>query len=158
MPLILATLLLSGLVLLGTAAAPGAALAESIEEELRAIGEELRGADSPAADEGEAPLDEPAWEESDGSLEGALLSVPMNLDLPFETYAKNAPLPAGPEKVAGNLLRLVDGHRTKSAFDLGEQAEELGIAYADGQAGVRLFAESEAEAEAAARPNRSAGW
>lgn len=147
MPLTLVTLLLSGLVLLGTSALPVGVQGQTIEDELRAIGEELREAETPSSEAADTP-GEPAWEGGDGSLEDALLSVPMNLDLPFETYAKNAPLPAGPDKVAGNLLQLVDGLHTKSGFDLAEQAEELGIPYADGQAGVRLFAGSEAEAEA----------
>lgn len=147
MPFTLATILLSGFVLLGAAAAPVIVQAQSIEEELKAIAEELLESETPSSGEVDA-TDEPAWGGGDGSLEDALRSVPMDLDLPFETYAKNAPLPAGPDKIATNLLQLVDGHRTKGAFDLAEQAEGLGIPYADGQAGVRLFAESKAEAEA----------
>ena len=148
MPLNQAAILLAGLVLLGAAALPAGVHAQSsIEDALREIGEEIRGADSPSPEAADTP-DEPAWEGGDGSLEGALLSVPMNLELPFEAYAKSAPLPAGPDKVATNLLQLSDGHRTKSIFDLEKQAAELDIPYADGQAGVRLFAESEAEAAA----------
>ena len=145
MLLILATTLLSGFVLLGAIATPAAAQTQSVEEALRDIGEELRESDTPSLDE----ADGPTWEEdSDASLEDALLSVPMSLDLPFEEYAKSTSLPSGPDKVATNLLQLVDGHRAKSGFDLVEQAEELGIPYADGQAGVRLFAESEADVAA----------
>lgn len=145
MPLTLATILLSGLALLGTAVMPVAVPAQSIEEELRAIGEELREPETSSPDEADTS-DETTWGEAGPSLEDALNSVPMNLDLPFETYAKSTSLPAGSDKIAMNLLQLVDGHRTKGAFDLVEQAEELGIPYADGQAGVRLFAESEADA------------
>ena len=144
MPLTLATILLSGLVLLGTTAMPTALQAQTIEEELRAIGEELRESETPSLDEADTS-DGTTWERDNASLEEALNSVPMNLDLPFETYAKNTSLPEGPDKIAMNLLHLVDGHRTKGDFDLAEQAEELGIPYADGQAGVRLFAESETD-------------
>ena len=140
----LATTLLSGLVLLVVTAAPAAAQSRSLEDELRAIGEELREPGTPSPRD---ETDDPRWEDaSDASLEDALLSVPRNLDLPFEEYAKSASLPSGPDKVATNLLQLVDGHRAKSGFDLAEQAEELGIPYDGGRAGVRLFAESAADA------------
>ena len=149
MPSTLTTILLGVLVLIGAAAAPVTMQAEgtSLEDQLRAIGEELQESDTPFPEETDTP-DETTWEEGEGSLEGALRSVPMNLDLPFEEYAKSTSPPSGPDKVAMSLLRLVDGLQTKSGFDLSEQAEELGIPYAEGQASVRLFAESEAEAKA----------
>ena len=148
MPSTLTTTLLGVLVLIGAAVAPVTVQAEgtSIEDQLRAIGEELRESDTPFPEETGTP-DETAWEEGDGSPEGALRGVPMNLDLPCEDYAKS-PLPSGPGKVASNLLQLVDGFPSKSVSDLAERSEELGIPYTDGQAGVRLLAESDAEAVA----------
>ncbi len=147
MLLTLTTILLSGLVLLGAAVMPAAVQAQTIEETLRAIGEELRESETPSLGEADAS-DGTTWERDDVSLEEALNSVPMSLDLPFETYAKNASLPQGPDKIAMNLLQLVDGHRTKGDFDLTEQAKELDVPYAGGQAGVRLFAESTADVAA----------
>ena len=147
MSLTLAMILLSGLAVFGTTAMPATVQAQTIEEELRAIGEELRESETPSPNEADTS-DETTREQDDASLEDALGSVPMNLELPFEEYAKSLSLPKGPDKIAMNLLQLVDGHRAKSIFDLAEQAEELGIPYADGQAGVRLFAESEADVAA----------
>ena len=141
----LTTVLLSGLALICTAVLTHDALQAqtTVEDLLRDLGQEMREDETPSLRDEGTP-DEPTWEREDPSLEEALNSVPMNLGLPFEAYSK-APLPDGPDKVAMNLLHLVDGHRTKGDFDLTEQAEELGIPYADGLASVRLFAESEAD-------------
>ena len=147
MALTLVSILLGGLVLLVTAGMPVGAQDQSIEDQLRAIGEELGEADTPPADQVDL-LDEQSREGRDGSLEDALLGFSTNLSLPFEKYAESISMPKGPEKIAGSLLQLVEGLQTKSGFDLAEQARELGIPYGDGRAGVRLFAESEADAHA----------
>ena len=141
----LTTVLLSVLALLCTTVLTHDALQAqtTVEDLLRDLGQEMQEDGTPSLDD-EGTSDEPAWEGEDPSLEEALNSLPMNLALPFESYAKS-PSPDGPDKVAMNLLHLVDGHRTKGDFDLTEQAEELGIPYADGLASVRLFAESEAD-------------
>ena len=142
MPQTLASVLLGGLVLLVTAVTSTTLQAQSIEETLEAIAEELRESQGRSADDPGSP-DAAGREGADGSLPAALERIPMDLDLPFDTFSKAIPLPASDDKISQTLLQLVDGHQSKGAFDLAEQAEDLGIPYVGGQAGVRLFAESE---------------
>ena len=143
----LTTLLLSGLALLSLLISP--IQAQGIEEQLEAIGRELSGDESPAQP---VPLqDDATWEQTGATLEEALRSVPMDADLLLDAMTKSVPLPVGSDKIAMNFLQLVDGLHTKSSFDLAEQAEALGIPYADGRAGVRLFAESAADVTALRR-------
>ena len=149
MRLTLTTLLLSGLALIGMLVTHAPLQAQGIEEQLEAIGRELSGGESPSEP---APLqDDAPWERTDATLEEALRSVPMDAELLLDAMAKSMPLPAGSDKIAMNLLQLVDGLHTKSSFDLAEQAEALGVPYADGRAGVRLFAESRTDVAALRR-------
>jgi subtilisin family serine protease len=135
----LTPILLSGLALLSLLVAHDPLQAWSIEEQLEAIGRELSGGEPPSRP---APL------QDDATLEEALRSFPVDAALLLDVVPKGMPLPTGSDKIATNLLQLVDGLHTKGSFDLAEQAEALGIPYAAGQAGVRLFAESAADVEA----------
>ena len=145
----LVTVLLCGLALLGMPATHEPLQAQGIDEQLEAIGRELSGGEPPS--EPAPSQDDTTWERADATLEEALRSVLMDADLLLDAMTKSVPLPVGSDKIAMNLLQLVDGLHTKSGFDLEEQAEALGIPYADGRAGVRLFAESAADVAALRR-------
>ena len=125
---------LAGLAML-MLAAPIAA--QSLEDQLDAIAREVAGPEA-APDRADAQ-----------SLERALLDANASFARPpnLEELAAHASVPKrmGGGKVSGRLLRLAE-NRSKSLSAVRDQAKSLGVPFEGDLAGVRLFAEDEADA------------
>ena len=124
-----------GLVMLAPAAV---SWAQSLEDQLQAIANEVGGAQTAAPSQAAA-----------GDLEQALLDVGGDFAQAFDVEAlaahSNVPKRIGGGKVAGRLLRLAEG-RSKSLSAVRDQAKSLGIPFDENLAGVRLFANDESDA------------
>lgn len=124
-----------GLVMLVLAAV---SWAQSLEDQLQAIANEVRGAETAAPSQAAA-----------GDLEQALLDIGGGFAPTFDVEAlaahSNVPKRIGGGKVAGRLLRLAES-RSKSLSAVRDQAKSLGVPFDENLAGVRLFANDENDA------------
>ena len=147
MPCALSVAASSALILLGIAVS-----AQSIEEQLDALADEIVGSEpdsqQPSGDAG-----------GFGALEQALVAAGAGFaqrlsvdDIEAGTAAKRL----GGDKISGRLLALTE-QRTKSIGELISQAKSLGIRYDDGLASVRLTANSERDATRLASEVRTRG-
>ena len=121
-----------GLVMLVLAAA---ASAQSLQDQLDAIADEVGGAQAATPSQAAA-----------GDLEQALLDAAGSLAQTFDVEAlsahPNVPKRIGGGKVAGRLLRLA-GSRSKSLSAVRDQAKSLGVPFEDDLASVRMLANNE---------------
>ena len=124
-----------GFVMLVLAAA---SFAQSLEEQLEAIANEVGGVEAEAPSQADI-----------GDLERALLDADKSFAPAFdvEALAVNAAMPKriGGGKVAGRLLRLSES-RSKSLSAIRDQAKNLRVPFEGDLASVRLFAEDEGDA------------
>lgn len=108
--------------------------AQTLEDQIDAIAREVAGTEQA-----------PAGQADGGVLEQTLLAADESLRTfdvdQLETHA-NVPKRIGGGKVGGRLLHLAQ-NRSKSLSALREQAENMGVAFDDGLASVRLFADDE---------------
>ena len=129
----------------------GGANAQSLEEELDALANEIAGSETDgqqSAKEGDQV----------GLLNEALVAARSEFDrlsvdeIDAGTSAKRL----GGDKISGRLLALTE-QRTKSIGELSSQAKSLGIRYDDGLASVRLTANSDGDASRLVREVRQRG-